>query len=89
MKTRIIILFVVVALIVVGSEALAQFSSSQPWHFVKPGTTSGGHYRLSAQVLHASGVASGGGYQLTSLSIPSGTGTPCCCNYLPCVLMNH
>ena len=42
-------------------------------------------YRLEAAGLRASGASSGGGYRLLLPGSPTGTGTPCCCTYLPCL----
>jgi hypothetical protein len=99
MKTRTIILLAIVALLLVGGVALRQAQdsalaqSSGPLELagnaVKQSATSGGHYRLVSTSWQVSGVSSGGGYQLAVSLSPVGTGTPCCCTYLPCVLRTH
>lgn len=43
-------------------------------------------YHLSGAVWQVQGVSGGGRYELLTLPLsPSGTGTQCCCNYLPCL----
>lgn len=61
-------------------------AAAGPPGYVVKGTASGGRYHLVATRWQASGIAGGGGYRLVSPVSPTGTGTPCCCNYLPCVL---
>lgn len=85
MKARTVILLAIVALLLVGSVAWAQ-SGGPPGYVVKPGTASGGHYRLTAVTWQVRGIISGGGYRLAGPVGPNGTGTPCCCTYLPCVM---
>jgi|GEM_PF-908307 hypothetical protein len=42
---------------------------------------------ISGAIWQVEGIASGGGYQIMALPLsPSGTGTQCCCTYLPCLL---
>ncbi len=44
-------------------------------------------YHLSGAVWQVQGVSVGEGYQLITLPLgPTGTGTQCCCSYLPCIL---
>ncbi|MBC7228126.1 MAG: hypothetical protein H5T61_13010 [Thermoflexales bacterium] len=89
MNARTVILLALVALLLVGSAAWAQPGGLLSGYVVKPGTASGGGYRLSGVTWQARGIASGGGYRLAVPVGPAGTGTPCCCTYLPCVLRNH
>ena len=68
---------------------------------VQPGTAAGGTYRLASGggadwsvrgVSSApSGAAGGGGYRLEVLSAArvQGTGTPCCCSVLPCIVKGY
>lgn len=43
-------------------------------------------YHLSGAVWQVQGVSGGGRYELLTLPLsPNGTGTQCCCNYLPCL----
>ncbi len=56
---------------------------------VQAGTIAGGGYHLTSTTWQVRGIASGGGYRLAGPASPTGTGTPCCCNYLPCVLRNY
>lgn len=42
---------------------------------------------ISGAVWTVEGISSGGGYHVMALPLsPGGTGTPCCCTYLPCLL---
>lgn len=86
MKMRTIIVIAMVALLLVGSVALAQSGGppSLGGYIVKQVAIAGGGYRLASITWQAQGLA-GGGYRLVP-SLPAGTGTPCCCTYLPCVL---
>lgn len=44
-------------------------------------------YHLSGAVWQVQGVSGGEGYKLATLPLsPGGTGTQCCCTYLPCLL---
>ena len=42
-------------------------------------------YHLESGGLRAIGASSGGGYRLLLPEAGAGSGTPCCCMYLPCV----
>jgi hypothetical protein len=90
MKTRTIILLAIVALLLVGSAALAQSSGppSPALYVVARGTASGEGYRLTSMCWQVSGASSGGGYRLLGPASPSG-GNQCCCTYLPCALRNY
>ena len=73
----------------IPDKALAQSAaqSDQPIiaHYrVSLGTATGGDYRLSGLEWQVRGSSSGGAYRLQGPASPS-SGTPCCCNYLPCV----
>ena len=72
-------------------SALAQSSGppSLAGYAVQQGTVSGGGYLLASTTWQARGTASGGGYRLASPLALAGTGTPCCCIYLPCLLRNY
>ncbi|RCK76815.1 MAG: hypothetical protein ANABAC_3240 [Anaerolineae bacterium] len=87
MKAQTVILLIILALLLVGSAALAQ-SSGLPGYIVQ-GTSSCDRYHLTGTTWQARGIASGGEYRLAGLTSPTGTGTPCCCSYLPCVLRNY
>ena len=77
MNRRIILLVVIVLLVgmAFSSRWLAQ-AADQP---VTPA------YRLELVAARTMVVSSGGDYRLLLPESPSGTGTPCCCAYLPCV----
>jgi hypothetical protein len=72
MKTRAAILVAIVALLLLGTVALAQSGGPDPpiWYTVEQGS------------------ASGGGYRLLGPASPTLRGNGCCCTYLPCVLRN-
>lgn len=88
MRAQTVILLALVALLLVGSAAWAQSGGPPLAYTVQPGTASGGGYRLSGVTWQVRGTAGGGGYRLAAVVSPAGTGTPCCCTYLPCVLRN-
>lgn len=96
MKARIVIV-ALAACLLLGSLALWQAqagvlaqSSGPPapaQYVVAQGAAAGGGYRLTGQAWQARGVTGGGKYRLTVVPLsPAGTGTPCCCTYLPCAL---
>lgn len=86
MRVRTIVSLIVV-LLLLGGAALAQSSESPPVQYaVTQRAISGGLYRLTSQAWQVRGVADGDGYHLTVSLRPTGTGTPCCCSYLPCML---
>jgi hypothetical protein len=99
MKTRIAILIVLVAfLLLIGvnlgqAQGSAQTQSSGPLpstkYLVAQGVASGGHYRLTGLSRQVSGTAKGEGYRLTSPTILRGTGNQCCCTFLPIVQRNE
>jgi hypothetical protein len=86
MRVRTIVLLIVI-LLLLGGAALAQSSEPPPVQYaVTQGVASGGLYRVTGQAWQVRGVADGDGYHLTVSLGPTGTGTPCCCSYLPCML---
>jgi hypothetical protein len=68
-----------------ASGVLAQ--SASPYE-VAGGMISGGVYRLTTVTLPSGQAMSGGQYRLLSSSRSTGTGSGCCCTYLPCILRN-
>ena len=66
MKTRAAILVAIVALLLLGTVALAQSGGPDPptWYTVEQGVASGGGYRLTVLAWQVEGSASGGGYRL-------------------------
>jgi hypothetical protein len=90
MKVRIVILVVIFALLLGGSVAMAQSSGQSPsvLYTVRQGVIAGEGYHLTNLTWQVSGAVNGTGYHLASSSSPAGTGTPCCCIHLPCVLRN-
>lgn len=87
MKAQTVILLTMVALLLVSSVALTQ--PGEPSRYVVRGVASGAHYRLVVVTWQVRGEVSGAGYYLVVPLSPTGTGTPCCCIYLPCVLRNQ
>ena len=60
---------------------------------VQPGTAAGGAYQLNSAAWSVRGTSSvsrataaGRGYRLETVGAVRGTGTPCCCTYMPCIL---
>jgi len=85
-----------------GTAAVAQplspLAGKEPGagYAVQPGTAAGGGYQLGGAdwavrgISSASlGTAGGGGFRLEAGSGVRGTGTPCCCSYLPCSLKGY
>ncbi len=92
MKIRYVILLSIVALLFVSSLGLAQPERppSAAGYSVQQEAIPGGKYHLVSNLWQVQGIASGGGYRLLGNPISQeGTGTPCCCMYLPCVLRQH
>ena len=58
---------------------------------VQAGTAAGGGYQLATgwQDWSVRGAAGGGSYRLDVVGAVRGTGTPCCCSYLPCALKGY
>jgi hypothetical protein len=90
MKTRAAILVAIVALLLLGTVALAQSGGPDPptWYTVEQGAASGEGYRLTVLAWQVEGSASGGGYRLLGPASPTLRGNGCCCTFLPCVLRN-
>lgn len=88
MKARIVILIVVLVFLFAGSVATAQPNGQGPsvLYTVQQGVMGSESYHLTSLTWEVGGVVSGTGYHLTSPSSPAGTGTPCCCSYLPCIV---
>ena len=81
MKKRTILLLTIIVLLFVSSPALAQSTAARYPHGSAPVL----RYTLTTLALQRQAVARGGGYRLLAPSKPAGTGTPCCCNYLPLI----
>ena len=91
MKTRISILLLLIAVsFLIAGTALAQTHSPQSSsiYLLQSGSPSGGRYHLTSSVWQASGMSTGGHYQLVNPIGPMLTGNGCCCTYLPCTLRN-
>ena len=58
---------------------------------VRAGAAAGGGYQLMTgwQDWSVRGAASGGSYRIEVVGAVRGTGTPCCCSYLPCALKGY
>lgn len=95
MKPRaVMVLLVILACLLASGTAQAGPPASDA---AQAGTATGNLYRLvareSARLAAAQnggwrilGTAAGAVYELAPGAEPSGTGTPCCCAYLPCVI---
>ena len=88
MKTRAVVLAVILVLLFTGAVALGQSdgSESTTLYAVEPSVASGAGYRLTTLDGSIGVSASGGRYRLLTPSSPSLRGSGCCCIYLPCVL---
>lgn len=91
MRIRTVLLFILIVLFLLNSTILAQsyWTRSPSRYIVHPGTTSSGKYKLTNPIWFPSGETDGGGYRLDILFRTLGTGTPCCCIYLPCLMQNN
>ena len=71
-----------------GQPLLGKAAAS---YAVRAGTAAGGGYQLAAgwQDWSVRGAAGGGSYRLDVVGAVRGTGTPCCCSYLPCALKGY
>ena len=87
MLVRMIVLSAVILLVLSGS-VLAQLSTPPPIPSAVAGVAAGGNYRLAVQTWQVRGATEGGNYQLAAPTSLMGTGTPCCCVFIPCVLRN-
>ena len=103
-RVAMVMIMALVALFVAGGLTAAQSPSlpgtaGQPLpvkdpagdYAVQAGTAAGGAYRLATgwQDWSVRGAAGGGSYRLDVVSAVRGTGTPCCCSYLPCALKGY
>ena len=82
-----ILIIVVAALVctaIVGGAALAASSGPPGRLAATEGLPSGVGYRLTSLAWDVDGTVSGPGYRLGGTI--DGTGTPCCRDYLPCIL---
>lgn len=86
MKAHAVILLVIIPLLM-GS--VAKVHSGSVTAYVVTGSACGGDYCLASMTWPVQGIISGEGYYLIGPQTLTGTGTPCCCSYLPCVLRNH
>lgn len=90
-RRRIVLLAAVAALLLLSTaDPVSRTASAQPGggYAVRGGILAGGGYRLTCLRLPAADTMSGDGYHLLSLARPEGSGSGCCCTYLPCILRN-
>jgi hypothetical protein len=85
---RIAIFIAIVALLLLGTVALAQSGGPNPptLYTVEQGAASGGGYHLTSLAWQVSGEISGENYRLLGPAVPTLRGNGCCCTYLPCIL---
>jgi len=103
-RVAMVMIVALVALLLAGGLTAAQSlpsrgTTGQPLsgkgaaggYAVQAGTAAGGAYQLAAgwQGWSVRGAAGGGSYRLDVVSAVRGTGTPCCCSYLPCALKGY
>jgi len=95
-RVAMVMIVALAALLLAGGLTAAQ-SPSLPGkepaaiHAVQAGTAAGRAYRLASgwQDWSVRGAASGGSYRIEVVGAVRGTGTPCCCSYLPCALKGY
>ena len=88
MKTRIIILLLLIALFLsIASAVFAQTGRelAPVMYPVQPDSATGGVYHLEGSTWQASGVSTGGRDQLSGPAGPTLTGSGCCRLDLPCL----
>lgn len=92
MKTRIVLVVILVISLLLASWAIALARTSQPGdpisYQVETGSATGKDYLLTHLNWQVSGSVSGEGYLLSAPITPALTGSGCCCNFLPCALKN-
>ena len=90
MKTRIVVVVILVITLLLASWAIALARTSQhgdPISYqVETGSVTGKGYQLIYLTWQVNGALRGGGYSLLVPATPALTGSGCCCTYLPCVL---
>ncbi len=87
MKTRIAVLIALIAVLVLGSVALAQAAVHNPIVANDASASRiGDSYQVTGGVWQARRAASGGPYRLLDPAAPALTGNGCCCLFLPCVM---
>ena len=73
-----------------AQDGPAQDAKDSPGPYaVRMQAAAGGAYHLDGGGWQVRGAAGGPGYRLEVVASPAGTGTPCCCTYLPCILRNN
>jgi hypothetical protein len=85
MKRRILVLTAIVALLILGTAALAQPGGL---YVVETGHATGGRYSLTSLAWQVRGASGGGDYRLLGPAMPALRGSGCCCTYLPVALRN-
>ncbi|MGB9640155.1 MAG: hypothetical protein ACPL4H_04535 [Anaerolineales bacterium] len=88
MKFRKALIVIFATILLVSSTAIAQAGKSIDTDTYEKKRSSQ-EYHLNIITTQVLGISSGGSYRLSSPLGVTGTGTPCCCNYLPCVLRNY
>ncbi len=88
MKTRILILIAVSAVLVVWGVALATAGASNPntAYTLPQAALAGTGYRMTSVTCQAIGAAEGGRYHLVGPASPRLTGNGCCCGFIPLIL---
>ena len=90
MKIRTTLLIFLMAVLGVSVLAIASVLNASTAPIVSAReVTSHPVLHISGAIWQVEGISSGGGYHILALPLsPSGTGTQCCCTYLPCLLKN-
>lgn len=88
MKTRIMLVLLLIALLLLSTGAVA--SSAPPRYRLEVGPLPGGNARLTNVGVQVRVVSAGGAYRLATGpatgSVSGSAGSGCCCTWLPCAL---
>lgn len=85
MKPRVVVLLAVSLLLSTVMLAQAYSGDTTLLYRVEPGAAAGGAYWLSGLAWQISGSADSEEYRLADPAAPAGSGSGCCCTYLPSV----
>lgn len=88
MKTRIAlsVVFILFLLFVSMGLAWSARQESLTVNSAESGISAFGDYHMTCEKWQVNGIASGGGYRLSSMAAPAPSGSGCCCTYLPVLL---
>ena len=87
MKTRIILLLLLTALLLLSTGAVT--GSAPPRYRIETGALLAGNVRLTAVGAQAGAASAGGAYRLVTSTVSGSAASGCCCTWLPCVLNQY